>query len=107
MLDNIERGCGRVGKERAAIGCEGRVLQELSSSNGEGPDCHSTSAQVIFHFSFICFFCVLRFFKLDFSGEEVAWDFGNIFCVVILLFDESSFRESAAVWSFMYVYSTE
>lgn len=45
--DNTEGGHGLPGEERSASGCEGWVLQELSPSHGEGPDCHSPVTQVM------------------------------------------------------------
>lgn len=76
---NSEGGCSWFRQARAASQCQGWVLQELSSSNRQSPDCHSCSAQVMHYWTIISLFILwiaLEFF--EFSMVKL-WIFDGVF----------------------------
>lgn len=93
VLDNIERGCDRFGKERATSWCQGWLLQEFSAAYRQGSDCHSWFTQVRFNltnthwFSYVLIFVLIILVpwekliihlleKITFSQFE--WDIGGL-----------------------------
>jgi len=93
VLDNIERGCDRFGKERATSWCQGWLLQEFSAAYRQGSDCHSWFSQVRFNLTNIHWFSYVLIFvliilvpwekliihlleKITFSQFE--WDIGGL-----------------------------